>query len=506
MEFQVDGAETSLDILFEGSPETLDFRLVTSSGTLIRRVMENGTISQILSDIVPTGRVYGLYAAETTQVSQDMVRKGSLLCLVREDKDGQYRPERRVPAFVPCEICQLKGSESGKEDARVFACVRPDLTEGEFQVDVGSSETVEALETHLQCLASDTGEPLENAVLELVNTEGETDFRGMTGKNGLTDAVWLSPGDYTLSVLCAPEGYEAGSEASVSVSDSTPVCTVSCDPAMAIVQSVDAYGHPVAGAVFSLVSLPSGSLAGTAVTGDDGIATIRLSGYGNYLIHEAGPLPGYCRNTKEVRIEVDGLYRNPGQPAAIFQEILNHFIVRAEDPSGFPVQGARFTLYDSNGSQQQTVVTDEHGRAAVYSVPCGSYSIRQTEARMGYLTDPVSHLLVIGPDTLSSDDPLFTSVNPPTSVTMKATDTSGNPVEGAVLALIRKDTAETIMSAVSDREGHVVLSGFGRGEYLVRETAAPDGYLMCRDYDLSVTPDWTWTGEEPAALSHIPNT
>ena len=63
-------------------------------------------------------------------------------------------------------------------------------------------------------------------------------------------------------------------------------------------------------------------------------------------------------------------------------------------------------------------------------------------------------------------------------IIVRKLDENGDPLEGAVISLQLADTEEALLTGTSDSEGLVIFTNVEQGEYLIKETTAPEGYVL----------------------------
>ena len=83
-------------------------------------------------------------------------------------------------------------------------------------------------------------------------------------------------------------------------------------------------------------------------------------------------------------------------------------------------------------------------------------------------------------------------------------DTSGKYLPGVEFSLINAVTHEEVETAVSNDKGEFIFTKFDYGDWIIRETEAPEGYNRMEDYLLHVNEDWT--EPKPITLINIPST
>ncbi|HBM81764.1 MAG TPA: hypothetical protein DD426_13200, partial [Clostridiaceae bacterium] len=149
-----------------------------------------------------------------------------------------------------------------------------------------------------------------------------------------------------------------------------------------------------------------------------------------------------------------------------------------------PLAGAKFTLYDGDGNSVATAVSAQDGEVLFKHVSYGDYTIRETNPPEGYLsTDAMLTASVRKDGEIVTASPASIS-NEIVKGNIKITkiDESGEkPLEGAAFTLYSTGDAEfsiPIAKAVTGEDGIALFSDIPYGKYVIRETAAPAGYLL----------------------------
>ena len=143
----------------------------------------------------------------------------------------------------------------------------------------------------------------------------------------------------------------------------------------------------------------------------------------------------------------------------------------------FAVDTAEFTSENA----YMTAVSDENGYFEFDEIPYGEYIVREIEAPTGYILSGESY-----PVTVCEDGETITirTVNKPVTVEISKRDVYGNELVGAEMVLENAD-GETVDKWISNGTNHIVLK-LGAGEYVLKEIAAPDGYIIATDIKFSV--------------------
>ena len=130
---------------------------------------------------------------------------------------------------------------------------------------------------------------------------------------------------------------------------------------------------------------------------------------------------------------------------------------------------------------------DENGKAVLKSdVPCGSYYVKEISTDSHYILFDEKYPVIFA--YAGQEIPVVEiAVNDGKSITnemingeihgMKK-DEDGKALAGATIGLFLTDGTEPILTTVSAEDGSFTFADIPYGEYVVREIAAPEGYVM----------------------------
>lgn len=157
------------------------------------------------------------------------------------------------------------------------------------------------------------------------------------------------------------------------------------------------------------------------------------------------------------------------------------------DDKSEPLENAVFGLFTadcvkfSRDTAVMTAASDENGYFVFDEIPYGEYIIHEIETPTGYIFSDESY-----PVTVSEDGDVveITAVNKPITIEISKVNVYGEELIGAEMQLI--DSEDNVVDEwVSDGTNHVV-SKLGAGEYVLKEIAARDGYVIAADIKFSV--------------------
>lgn len=162
-----------------------------------------------------------------------------------------------------------------------------------------------------------------------------------------------------------------------------------------------------------------------------------------------------------------------------------------------PLENALFGLFSSDCAEftadnaYMTAISDETGYFAFDEVPYGEYIVREIEAPTGYILSEESY-----PVTISEDGEIvgITAENKPITMEISKQDVYGEELSGAEMQLTDSD-GNVVDEWTSDGTNHVVKK-LAVGKYVLKEIAAPDGYVIATDIRFEVFADGSVTLED----------
>jgi len=157
------------------------------------------------------------------------------------------------------------------------------------------------------------------------------------------------------------------------------------------------------------------------------------------------------------------------------------------DDKSEPLENAVFGLFTadcvkfSRDTAIMTAASDENGCFEFTDVPFGKYIVREIESPRGYILSDKEYAVSIAEDGKLIE---ITAENKPITVEISKRDVYGNELVGAEMVLENAD-GEKVDKWTSDGTNHIV-SKLGAGEYVLKEIAAPDGYIIATDIKFNV--------------------
>lgn len=209
---------------------------------------------------------------------------------------------------------------------------------------------------------------------------------------------------------------------------------------------------------------------------------------GTYTFKEVYAPDGYALNEAEMRFTVDADGNVTGDTT--IRDDYTRFSLRKVDESGKPLADVMFGLKKADGMLMMTAKTDAKGMATFEKVPFGTYTLVETQALPGYLKTDTEIRITVDGTFVNPKEPIATVTNERQRIRGLKVDTAGQALMGAAFSLINADTGEIADVAASDEKGEFYLTGFGYGDWIIRETVVPEGFNCVEDVLIHVDEDW----------------
>jgi len=216
-------------------------------------------------------------------------------------------------------------------------------------------------------------------------------FTAISDEEGKVEFKNVEYGKYVIKETKAPEGYNLSQEV-LTANITEEGVTVKANPesisntkirGSVQVEKLDQNNKPLQGAEFTLYDV-EGKEIKTSASGEDGVVLFENLVYGEYTIKETKVPEGYLAAEGDVKVFVDKdgeLYTYE----VVNNRIKGVIVITKTDMKGKLLPGAEFTLYDRDGKEVTTVVSDKDGVATFKDVDYGSYTIKETKAPKGYI-------------------------------------------------------------------------------------------------------------------------
>lgn len=241
-------------------------------------------------------------------------------------------------------------------------------------------------------------------------------------------------------------------------------------------------------------------------TDKDGKAEIKDLPLGKYRLEEETAPVGFVLDKEAKHIELkyadehtEVVYENAELLDKRVKTELK--LIKNDAVSETPVQGAWYGVYATADIMSQdgevlvaadtlinSGVTDENGKIAFDAeLPLGRYYVKEIETAPGYVTDPNEYEV-----DFTYQDPTIELISKeievketPITVQVSKTDvTDGTEIIGAQLEII-DENGETYAAWTTDGNPYT-LNAIPAGKYILKETAAPYGYMIATEAEFTV--------------------
>lgn len=212
---------------------------------------------------------------------------------------------------------------------------------------------------------------------------GKVTFENVPYGDGYSITETQAPADYTaLATPITGINLHTPKASLQSVSDSRLTGSISFT-------KVDENGNLLAGAEFTLYDANGYQVDTTQTSDKNGKITFSNVPFKDgYVVKETKAPENYAVHA-EFTVN---LHESSYDYGKVVDDLLRGNIqVKKTDPSGHPLAGSTFTLYDANGKTISQAVSNSNGIAVFSDIPYGNYSVRETAAPEGYGIDNNMH-------------------------------------------------------------------------------------------------------------------
>ncbi|HEM4596704.1 TPA: discoidin domain-containing protein [Streptococcus suis] len=174
------------------------------------------------------------------------------------------------------------------------------------------------------------------------------------------------------------------------------------------------------------------------------------------------------------------------------------FQLKKVDQQKRPLEGAVFTLYDSQQRPYQTIRSNEQGILEFTNILGGEYTFKEVEAPAGYTLDTTVHRLNIrNSENITINGKLYTAQAPfeiinkkdaKLSLKLKKKDLANTPLKGAVFRLRKTDGGQSYDETLGNtfESDEFLFNELTVGNYTLEEVRAPTGYRGMGQINLTV--------------------
>lgn len=360
------------------------------------------------------------------------------------------------------------------------------ITNERTEVEVTDGEKpVVTIENHkntsiqIQKVDSVTGAYLEGAEFE-VRELNSNRIVGVytTDRSGIAVTEPLPVGNYIVTETKAPCGYALNEEHfHVEVLYDTPAIVRVADvpnTGIMITKLSTVDDEPLMGAKFT-IRTAEGRELGEVTTDTTGTATYPIAQPGVYWVQEVEAPDGYLLDDTVHRVEVV-----EGQMVPLVVEnapLTSLVIFKADADTGRGVAGAVFEVEHADGAFIGRYTTDSQGEALIRPIDPGHYIVREVSAPDGYeLSGTTEKTVTVEAGRINRvtfEDLAYGSL-----IVRLEDAADGSPLANGRFQLFWAATGEMIQEGVTANDGTIHWGDLPTGDYIIRQTYAPDGYTM----------------------------
>ena len=436
-----------------------------------------------------TGLPVGTYALVETEVPDGYVKADPIFFEINEDGTGTIYYESGT---VTGNCIEMLDDTTKIEISKVAITGGAELPGATLQI--------------IEKVVDADGKETENIIEEWVSTEETHMIEGklVVGK------------EYILREITAPDGYNVASDITFKVDETGAVQKIKMiDESTKVSFSKKAItgGAELPGAtlqVLKTVTLEDGSTATVVVEqwesgNEEHLIEAKLNVGETYILREIIAPTGYTvANDVTFTVEAGGTV----QQVEMIDEVIEVEISKIDITNDEELPGATLQILNKETGEIATTIfydeTDETTKderlewisgeepRVIRGLPAGEYILHEEIAPEGYTIAKDIEFTIS--DKLELNGSVVQMKNAPTEVNVSKVEiTNSQELEGAFLQILNKQTGEVAVTIYGETLSWVSngnpknIKGLPAGEYILRETAAPDGYTIAKDIEFTIT-------------------
>ncbi len=387
---------------------------------------------------------------------------------------------------------------------------------------------------------ADGKKPLSGAIFTLTDAKGNNYTAKVadntTDSDGKLVFENLPYGTYTLTETKAPENYEINQKvytieinaSSVEKVITNTKKTKETGTVTIIKRDKDDGSKKLAGAEFTLTNdAGTDEYSAVGTTNQEGKVIFNNVPYGDYLLEETKAPFGYEKTLEKVTVTsengsteidaVDGKYSitlGDGKKSielTVADKQLGSLKISKQDDNNHAIEGVKFEL-TKDGVTYHSKNTDDRtgadGTIVFNNLPFGTYTLKETDAPVGYDITVAEQTVTIN----SADETSLTVTNNRKYIYIGKTAVDDNQQLGGAEFEICDSSGHSLSPAITftstDTELHKIFLGQNAGElkpgdYQLKEIKAPDNYKIGEPVKFTINENGTISITSPASNADV---
>ena len=345
------------------------------------------------------------------------------------------------------------------------------------EVTIGWQRTRKVGMIELQKVDQD-GNNVSGAKFRLTRTDGTVIGDVTTGTDGRVVFANVPVGDYVLTELEAPYGYEITEQSkNVTVKENeTSYVKVTNNrmKASVIIIKTDEDSNPIQGVKFE-ISNSNGVVLQTITTNARGLAGVRDLPLGTYYYKEIEAPDNYVIDSNKHEFKLD-TKDQVLKIDVVNEKIKGSLKITKVDDLNNTIANVKFNILDSNGNVVDTITTNKDGIATSKELEKGTYYYQETEVPSGYIKDSSKHEFTISTNNQVVEKKV---VNNTEKGKLKITkyDSNGNYLANVKFNILDSN-GNVVDTIVTNKNGVAESKSLKLGTYYYQEIEAPSNVQM----------------------------
>ncbi len=332
----------------------------------------------------------------------------------------------------------------------------------------------------IEKLDAQTSEPLSGAIFQVRNEQGVPVGLIETDKSGFASTEVLTPGQYTIRELYAPNKYAPTTEIrKVTVKNNEPRHEVFTNTKFSgiVIYAYDKLGNPLANVPYIVYQLDKQGVStevAHVVTNNSGIAQTQELKPGRYMITETTIPENYTLvNPTETHVE---LFAGESQHVRFVHVPKSCILIQTADKvTGAFIPGAMYQITCADSSFTANYVADANGEVQTELLDQGTYYVKQISVPEGYILNTTTQTIQVLRDQVNQAKFFNTPIS---RIVIQSVIAGSNFGLEECSYTVEDANGKEVFHATTDETGLLTTGELAPGRYTVKEIAVKDGYTI----------------------------